>query len=874
MTMRIGLGPVFVFERLIQARRWQTYAARSLLVALLLSAMAMVARTDRAEPSESLSRKYARLGESHFYSLIGVELTLVLLVSPVAAAGAICVDRARGTLAHLMSTDLSDTEIVLGKLAARIMPVLLLVACTWPVMAISSLLGGIDPVALMLAFAIMVAVAVVGSSTALALSVWARKPHEVVLAIYFAWLVSLLAGPIWQEVAAIGLIPRVPRVLLLINPYSLAFSPYESPSFFDFWDYVAFFGGAFAISVIMLALAIWRIRPVAVRASGTTGRSHRMGWLGRLIRSIPGPRLDGNPVLWREWHRARPSRFLTIVVAPLAIATTVACLFGSYSAWKHGITPMPPPTWARIVEPATMIPPLFGLLILSAVAPYTFAEERQRGGLDVLTATPLSNWTIVLGKWLGTFRLVPLIALGPGLVAFAVATARENPGIPPATMRYVRSDRGSLLACAALLVVTILAHGALLSSVGLALATWIKRPARAMAVSVMLFIGLSIAWPIFTRILPARSGFFANLSVLSPIVSTNELAGHLFFRNGGLPSRLWWNSLCVLVLAATAIGILWLTWRTFDLGIGRIPERPRTTPILADVFTVYAAILAIAFTYLGISRLAVGMTPHSLDQFERAGLFCCELPVLFGVVLLAAVVPLFLPAVQARVRRDRPIPTPRSSVTAPWIRSFQLLGLLALGPILVALGLAFAPERPNLAGVPTALSTRSAPPPTAAWVAIPPASRGVVLLPERLLTVIALTLTTLTSGAVVISAGLLIGRWVRPALIASLANAGLCLFVVVGLPILGLRGDFPVLGPCVYSTALLIDQLVTREPQLLGVIGWPAIGTSIITNLFVAGILLVPPAVATGLRRRLHLATNQTDQVEPSKVLWPPPPIR
>ena len=73
--------------------------------------------------------------------MIGVELALVMLAAPAATAGAICLDRARGTLAHMLMTDLSDPEIVLGKLAARLLPVLGLVACTWPVMAISSLLG-------------------------------------------------------------------------------------------------------------------------------------------------------------------------------------------------------------------------------------------------------------------------------------------------------------------------------------------------------------------------------------------------------------------------------------------------------------------------------------------------------------------------------------------------------------------------------------------------------------------------------------------------------------------------------------------------------------------------------------------------------------
>ena len=45
----------------------------------------------------------------------------MMLAAPAATAGAICVDRARGTLTHMLATDLSDPEIVLGKLAARLL---------------------------------------------------------------------------------------------------------------------------------------------------------------------------------------------------------------------------------------------------------------------------------------------------------------------------------------------------------------------------------------------------------------------------------------------------------------------------------------------------------------------------------------------------------------------------------------------------------------------------------------------------------------------------------------------------------------------------------------------------------------------------------
>src|SRR5262249_14058389 len=178
--MRWGLGPVFIYECLANSRRWQTYVIRSAGVAGLLVAISMIATSHQAMNPALSWRDYAALGESYFYAIIGVELTLVLLAAPAATAGAICADRARGTLTHVLATDLSDPEIVLGKLAARLLPVFGLVACSWPVLALSSLLGGIDPVALTFAFAIILAVALLGCAMAIALSVWARKPHEVV----------------------------------------------------------------------------------------------------------------------------------------------------------------------------------------------------------------------------------------------------------------------------------------------------------------------------------------------------------------------------------------------------------------------------------------------------------------------------------------------------------------------------------------------------------------------------------------------------------------------------------------------------------------------------------------------------------------------
>ena len=172
---RLGPGPVFVYEWLTTSRRWQLYASRAAFVCAILVGMIFVSwatphPTTSAGPTVSL-QALASYGQALYLTVISIELTIVLLVAPAATAGAVCVDKMRGTLDHMLATDLSNGEIVLGKLGVRLLPVLGLVACVLPIMAIAELLGGIDPTALFGSFLVAIACAVLGCSLALVLAV-------------------------------------------------------------------------------------------------------------------------------------------------------------------------------------------------------------------------------------------------------------------------------------------------------------------------------------------------------------------------------------------------------------------------------------------------------------------------------------------------------------------------------------------------------------------------------------------------------------------------------------------------------------------------------------------------------------------------------
>ena len=92
----------------------------------------------------------------------------------------------------MLATDLSNAEIVLGKLGVRLIPVLGLIACLVPVVALTSLLGGIDPLALVGSFLVAIGCAFVGCSLAMALSVHGRKVHEVLIMTYILIVLWIL----------------------------------------------------------------------------------------------------------------------------------------------------------------------------------------------------------------------------------------------------------------------------------------------------------------------------------------------------------------------------------------------------------------------------------------------------------------------------------------------------------------------------------------------------------------------------------------------------------------------------------------------------------------------------------------------------------
>jgi ABC-2 type transporter len=311
-------------------------------------------------------------------------------------------------------------------------------------------------------------------------------------------------------------------------------------------------GASLLASAGLSALAVTQLRRVATRCGVRSRASSRSfspaQFLDRLVCLIPGPSLDGNPVLWREWHRRRPSRWARTVwllygAMVLGLSTTLIVLTLNGSAVRREVASIGNGFQAGI-----------GLLLLSISAATALAEERIRGNLDVLLATPLSTRSIIWGKWWGTFRAVPLLAIAPGAVA--VTLARENG----------RWEGAALIIC------LFIAYGAAVTSLGLALSTWMRRLDHAVAANVAVLGSVTVGWFLF--VMSTTPGDAApKLAAGSPIVGIvfPTIAMRVYSSREWDSVVAWWGG-WIAVYALVAGALAWTTLMTFDRCLSRIPD--------------------------------------------------------------------------------------------------------------------------------------------------------------------------------------------------------------------------------------------------------------------------------------------------------------
>lgn len=137
-------GPHFYFDLIRLARRGWPTAARVLFLVVLLISLAAMYRTQGDTVALTRPAEFAVRAQAYATVLIAIQGIMVLVLLPVYVASSIAEEKENQTLEALSLTHLTDRELVLGKLGARVMHLGMIVLSSVPLLAFMHLWGNVD----------------------------------------------------------------------------------------------------------------------------------------------------------------------------------------------------------------------------------------------------------------------------------------------------------------------------------------------------------------------------------------------------------------------------------------------------------------------------------------------------------------------------------------------------------------------------------------------------------------------------------------------------------------------------------------------------------------------------------------------------------
>jgi ABC-type Na+ efflux pump permease subunit len=416
------LGPIFLRELLTGPRRPGHFAARAaflggLWVVAVTAWLATLGWSRAATLGDT-----ARFGPLLFQILTYVMLALLLFFSALSCASAIAKEKDRRTFLLLLMTDMSNAEIVLGKVLGSLLPLFAHLALSVPLFALLLLLGGTSLEQVMQAALVMAAAALAAGSLGGLVALWRDKTFQALA------LTTLLLVFYLLMARAVALIPGVDAdaVVPWLDPFWAMASAHrprlpDEPGLAPAYGFAVVMGG---IAVLVNAVGLWGLRrwnpsgePIMQRERPQEAVDRERGLAAPAdeqrasVHAAPGQTrtVTGNPILWREiFTRAYGRRPLLVklayfVVLALICYPALAPLFGG-----GGRVPY--------LAALGMLPVVvLSLLLVAAQAVTAITSERDTGALDLLLVTDLSAKEFIFGKLLGIayntkeFLLPPLI---------------------------------------------------------------------------------------------------------------------------------------------------------------------------------------------------------------------------------------------------------------------------------------------------------------------------------------------------------------------------------------------------------------------------------------------------------------------------------
>lgn len=439
-----------------------------------------------------------------------MQLGLVCFVAPVFCAGAITQEKDANTYHVLLTTPLSNAQIVLGSLFSRLAFVAALLLSGLPIFCITMLYGGVTTHEIFESFALAACTAVLTGSIAILISFLRLGTRRTLFAFFIGIAVYLLGvglvglsswGQLAQAPPAVSdfaglplrmswLAPVHPFLALLVvtgqtpAPDLAAVSHFARPVqwllVYPAYGYLLL---SLLASTLMVVISLMFVRRGARQGEPTIAVWLQEHLVPRRIRRRRQPRrVWRNPIAWREAMTrgsAGGRSVLRLVLNAAGLVTGLALLI-AYHSGAFGTGPAATAATRNWLVPLVWLEWAIALLVATSTAASTLTREKETQTMELLRVTPLTSRYIIAGMLQGLVRLaLPMLAVPTLTVTLFAALDLLRPGTPPVT-----TPEAVLL-----LPVQVIAFTALAAMIGLHISLWSRKTVPAVMISTATVLG-------------------------------------------------------------------------------------------------------------------------------------------------------------------------------------------------------------------------------------------------------------------------------------------------------------------------------------------------------------------------------------------------
>ncbi len=434
----LRLGPINpIAVRLVQggSRRRRHLYIRAIYLGVLILTLLYLLLFSVGQGNLN-TRALAAAAAGSFEKASYFQIALICLLAPVFMAGAIAQEANPRTWDILLTTPMSEGEIVLGNLFGRLFFILALLFSSMPLFALTQLFGGVPGTTIFMSYLIAACAALFVGALAIALSVSRLVGKRAVFAFYVGVVSFLAVTYAIDKLSGSGSV----TYMTAINPFlalkalldPTGYTKYEAGSHIGFgaWfletpveTFCILSGG---LSVLLMGASTFTVRLGGIAGIGGGAEGGGIPWYRKMFGLAAkgsehrAPRhVWNNPIAWRE-AAARNATFGRMVARWSFIIIGAAWGVGSV-IYYHVVPASMGVDEFRSVVLYTVVGELIVVTLVALnMSATAVSREREDGTLDLLFTTPMTPASYMGGKVRGLVAyLIPLLAIPVGTLLAA-----------------------------------------------------------------------------------------------------------------------------------------------------------------------------------------------------------------------------------------------------------------------------------------------------------------------------------------------------------------------------------------------------------------------------------------------------------------------